>query len=214
MKANKETIRKYYKHQYEDWTQPVLTSFMTDASFQFIDPNLSGGKVDDSTGVMTWGSAPVQRFTDIYKCFNSSTSDYWAVNGGNRIFSVFDILFGNPIKLSQIYIKGKVINSTASSLTGSQIYNVKPTGEVELLSTTADTQENTHVFDDILVDRIRVCVRPNSDGGSYPTRITEITITGQEQIAVESSEADYDAYEDIDVYSLPKKEDKYYGIGG
>lgn len=183
---------KYCKYEFQDWTQPVLTSNTSNSSFSFSDPSLSGGKFDETTEVMTWGSKSITSFSSIYKAFSSSTSDYFTLNGGNKTCTVFDISFENPIRVSQVYLKGNVVSGYASVLTGSQIYSVNENEEAVLLSTVVKTSTNTHEIDNVVTNKLRICARTNTDGASYRTRITQITITGDEKVAVESTKNDYD----------------------
>ena len=170
---------KIYKGEViRDWNQPKLSHNISNESFQIIDPYLSNGTMVDSTGVMTWGSSSVTRFTQIPNAINNN--GYWAVNSGNKIFSVFDVVFKNLMLVSGVYILGNVIGSVASSLTGSQIYGFDSNNNLTLLSSIAATNTNTHTFTPFRTKRLRICARPNSDGGSYPSRITNINITAKE----------------------------------
>ena len=40
-----------------------------------------------------------------------------------------------------------------------------------------------------------------------------IDVTAQEQTVIDGTESDYDFYEDIGIYKLPKIDETYYGIG-
>ena len=186
---------KYCKYEFQDWTQPVLTSNTSNSSFSFSDPSLSGGKFDETTEVMTWGSKSITGFSSIYKAFSSSTSDYFSLNAGAKTCTVFDISFANAIRVSQVYLKGNVVSGYASALTGSQIYSIDENGEAVLLSTVVNTSTNTHEIDNVVTNKLRICARTNTDGSSYRTRITQITITGDEKVAVESTKDDYDIIE-------------------
>ena len=97
------------------------------------------------------------------------------------------------MSVTGVTINGKVVDSQASSLTGSQIYALKDDGTYALLSTKTDKDVNTHSFTAVRTRRLRICARPNTDGGSYPSRLTDITITAQKQTGgTESTSSDYD----------------------
>ena len=197
--VGKNISTKYYKYVYAAWTQPELTSNTSDSSFKFIDPKLSGGTINDSTKVMTWGTSSVTRFNDLYRPFNSSTSDNFTLNNGSRTFTVFDILFSTKMSISACTIVGNVVSSQASSLTGSQLYSVDSSGKATLLSTSTSSNTNTHTINNVVTNRLRICMRPNSDGNTYPSRITKITITARKitgTVAGTSSDYDYKVYND------------------
>lgn len=185
------TSYKYYKATYGSWARPNLTSNTSNTSFTLVDPKLSGGTLSGTT--MTWGTAAVTRFTDVWKSFDNSTSTYFTINNGNQTFTVFDIIFSDYMKVSGVTITGKVVDSQASSLTGSQIYALKDDGSYALLSTKTDKDVNTHTFTAVRTRRLRICARPNTDGNGYPSRLTNITITAQKQTGgTESTSSDYD----------------------
>lgn len=197
--VGKNIKTEYFKYTYTTWTQPVLTSNTSDTSFQLIDPKLSGGTIDDTTKIMTWGTASVTRFTDLYKSFNSSTTDYFTLNNGSRTFTVFDILFSTKMSISACTITGNVVSGQASSLTGSQIYSVDSSGKATLLSTSTSSNTNNHTINNVVTNRLRICMRPNTDGNSYPSRITNITITAKKVSGTTSgtaSDYDYTVYND------------------
>ena len=188
---NGYTSYKYYKATYGSWTRPNLTSNTSNTSFTLVDPKLSGGTLSGTT--MTWGTAAVTRFTDVWKSFDNSTSTYFTINNGNQTFTVFDIIFSDYMKVSGVTITGKVVDSQASSLTGSQIYALTDSEGWKLLSTKTDKDVNTHTFTGVRTNKLRICARPNTDGGSYPSRLTNITITAQKQTGgTESTSSDYD----------------------
>lgn len=187
---SKRLSTKYYKYNYANWTRPNLTSNTSDVNFIITDPGLSGGTLSGTT--MTWGTSAVTRFTDVWKAFDNSTSTYFTINNGNQTFTVFDVIFSTYMKISGVTINGRVVDSQASSLTGSQIYALKDDGSYALLSTKTDKDVNTHTFTATRTRRLRICARPNTDGGSYPSRLTDITITAQKQSTIESTSSDYD----------------------
>ena len=197
--VGKNIRTEYFKYTYTSWTQPVLTSNTSDSSFQFIDPKLSGGTIDESTKVMTWGTSSVTRFTDLYKPFDSSTTDYFTLNNGSKTFTVFDILFSTKMSISACKIVGHVVSGYASTLTGSQLYSVDSSGHATLLSTVTVSQENNHTINNVVTNRLRICMRPNTDGNSFPSRITNITITAKKVSGTTSgtsSDYDYKVYHD------------------
>ena len=182
----------YYKATYGSWTRPNLTSNTSDTSFTISDPKLSGGTIN-SSNVMTWGSTAITNTADVWKSFDDSTSTYFTINKGNQTFTVFDIDFDTYMKVTGVEITGKVVSSAASSLTGSQIYALTDSDGWKLLSTKTDKDVNTHTFTGVRTKKLRICARPNTNGGSYPSRLTNIIITAQKQTATsESTSSDYE----------------------
>jgi hypothetical protein len=181
----------YYKSTFGSWTQPTLTSNTSNSSFTISDPKLSGGTISGTT--MTWGSSAITNTSDVWKAFDSSTSTYFTINKGNQTFTVFDINFSNYMSISGVTITGNIVSGAASALTGSQIYSINDIGNPTLISTLTTSNVNTHTFTGTRTKKLRICVRPNTDGSSYPTRITNIAITGQvETSTTTSTSSSYD----------------------
>lgn len=184
--------KSYWKWAFQDWTQPVLTSNNSSQQITFSDPKLSGGMTDDSTGVMTWGSNAVTNFTNIYLSMDSSITNYWNVNKLKSAYTVWDMEFSTPIELTGVFINGTVVASYAAALTGSQIYSIDDNGETSLISFVTTANTNTHNFSAVKTKKIRICVRTSSDGGIYPTRITDVTLTAKKGVWSKATKDYYD----------------------
>ena len=93
MKAYKETIRKYYKYQYEDWTQPILTSNSTSVPEGIIETTASS-----------------QYTTTTYGAFRAMDGDYSAANHSwatNTTSGWWKVKFPYTLEITNISVVGR-----------------------------------------------------------------------------------------------------------
>ena len=191
MKAVKETIRKYYKYQYQDFVQPVLTSNGT----------LGGDKfaVADKYGSTT-----------AYKAFDGSITSAWSSAATN---TADYLIFYNPKPLLITNIE--CFNYTW--ITGKwELYGSNDNFLYEILASGTNTQvsgsfnidlsSNTKAYKYYRMDSLSIV------GVYQRVGWGEIEITAKTQEITVTNDSDYDFYKDIDVYKLSKIDENYYGI--
>ena len=184
-----KTVRTYYKYQYNDWTQPILTAngSMGGSSFAVICDNAES-------------SYP------IYKIFDSDISTFSSIELTQPCEIV--IYNQNPLIITNFEITNRTGYKLA--ITGYTIYGLKDNSNwVEIVSGINELTSGGSVWNiDMSANSTaykyyKIAVTSaTTDGGNF--QIAEIAITAQEQIAVKASESDYDTYEDKLIY---------YGIG-
>lgn len=178
-------IPSYYRRNWDanawSWIPPRLTSNTSNlGEIRFIDPKLSGGTMTDA-GVMTWGSAAIQRFNKVWTAFRGeqASNNAWIINNGNKTFTVLDIIFPGAKNITGLQMYCPVIPSYYSSVTGVAIYDMSSGSPVQLevdLSTTNASGTRSYSFTRNNVSKLRVCIRPNTDGNSYPSLIQRMVI--------------------------------------
>lgn len=178
-------IPTYYRRNWNargwSWLPPRLTSNTSNTrEIWFIDPKLSGGTMTDA-GVMTWGTAAIQRFSDVWKAFRGeqAQNNAWTINNGSKTFTVLDIDFSSAKNITGVEIYCPVIGGYHSAVTGVAIYDMSSGSPVQLkydLSTTDASGTRSYSFTRNNVSKLRVCIRPNTDGNSYPSLIQRLVI--------------------------------------
>lgn len=196
MKAVKEIERKYYKYQYGDWTQPVLTSDGVVGGSNFA----VSSNVSQYTGAGVWGA------------FDGVTS------GGTYFHSLqgvttgyIDIYNPNPLKVSliTIYNQNAVVSQNRASSAGKIYGSNDGVNWVQLTTYTNTVQTIGGVWTIDLSSNnshynyYRMESTAGGSGGYWT--INEIKLTAQQKVAFKSTEEDYDFYKDVDVYKLPKR---------
>ena len=187
MKAYKEIERKYYKYQYSDWVQPVLTANGT-----------MGGDSFAVTTYYAWDG-------------NASTYAQFFTNGLNETF----FYNPNPLKISTMKFSyystawvtsGEIYgsNDNISYTLLTEFGHSGNTGTVEVNNLTP-----------YKYFKIKILGANGNNGYGYLiiADIIQIDVTAQEQTAIEGTESDHDFYKDINTYKLPKIDEQYYGIG-
>lgn len=178
-------IPSYYRRNWDangwSWLPPRLTSNTSSVGdIQFIDPKLSGGTMTDA-GVMTWGSAAIQRFNNVWTAFRGEQSPYnaWIINNGSKTFTVLDIVFPEVKNITGLQMYCPLISGYYSNVTGVALYDMSSGSPVLLkydLSTTNASGTRSYSFTRDSVSKLRVCIRPNTDGNSYPSLIQRLVI--------------------------------------
>lgn len=192
MKAVKETIRKYYKYQYQDWTQPVLTA--------------NGVIGQDHFAVMAKHTSSIA-----YRAFDGSTTSAWSSAATD---STDYLIFYNPKPL----LISNIECHNYTWITGQwKLYGSNDNVSYELLASGTNTQAsgsfnidlsaNNKAFKYYRMDSLSIV------GAYQRVGWGELKITAKVQEVIESTEEDYDFYKDINTYKLPKIDDIYYGIG-
>lgn len=174
-------IPSYYRRNWNANDEPRLTSNTSNTGeIQFIDPKLSGGTMTDA-GVMTWGSAAIQRFDRVWTAFRGeqSPNKAWLINNGSKTFTVLDIVFPGAKNITGLQMYCPLIGGYYSNVTGVAIYDMSSGSPVQLkvdLSTTNASGTRSYSFTRNNVSKLRVCIRPNTDGNSYPSLIQRLVI--------------------------------------
>lgn len=215
MKAYKEIIRKYYKYQYNDFVQPVLTS----------DGVIGGDRFAVTMSQVADAYYP-------YLAFDGKADTYLRTG---YVQPQWVLMYNpNPLNISKIEYIHNDNNFWATSLDIQASVDGSNNSWITLLSLTGLKLQN-YTWDINTKGKyykyyrlyIKSASRTDTQYSPRPAQISELKLTAQEQTVVESSESDYDFYKDIDIYKLPTKiiegtesdhdfyEDKiiYYGIG-
>jgi hypothetical protein len=188
MKAYKETERKYYKYQYNSWTQPSLTS----------------------NGVFGVDDFAVQGYTNLWKEFDYNNSTRLTTETTTTVQFWFN---KNPLKITQLEIATGEIDGYHGAKQFS-LYGSNDNSSWELI-TTQDTTNRSQVVKtyEINSNSYYKYHKFTTNSSTYIwTFIATINIIGEERVTVESTEEDYDFYKDFDAYKLPKIDKNYYGI--
>ena len=177
-------IPSYYRRNWNangwSWLPPRLTSNTSNTrEIQFVDPKLSGGTMTDA-GVMTWGSAAIQRFSDVWKAFRGEQAQNmaWIINNGSMTFTVLDIVFPGAKNITKVEMYCPAI-SGYSEVTGVAIYDMSSGSPVQLkydLTNTNASGTRSYTISRNNVSKLRICIRPNTNGGSYPSLVQRIVI--------------------------------------
>lgn len=186
MKAYKETERKYYKYQYNSWTQPSLTS----------------------NGVFTVDDFAVQGYDTLWKAFDYDKS----TNVTPQTTTTSQVWFNkNPLKIAQLEIATGAVDgyhgAKQFSLYGSNDYSNWD------LITTQDTTNRSQVLTtyEINSNSYYKYHKFTTNSSTYIwTVLATINIIGEERVTVESTEEDYDFYKDFHTYKLPRELDSKY----
>lgn len=178
-------IPSYYQRNWNadrwSWLPPRLTSNTSNTrEIQFIDPKLSGGTMTDA-GVMTWGSAAIQRFDKVWTAFRGeqAQNNAWIINNGSKTFTVLDIVFPGAKNITGSQMYCPVVGGYYSNVTGVAFYDMSSGSPVLLkydLSTTNKSGTRSYSFTRNNVSKLRVCIRPNIDGNRYPSLIQRLVI--------------------------------------
>lgn len=178
-------IPTYYRRNWNAngwlWLPPRLTSNTSNTGeIQFVDPKLSGGTMTDA-GVMTWGTAAIQRFDKVWTAFRGeqASNNAWIINNGSKTFTVLDIVFPGAKNITGLQMYCPAIGGYYSNVTGVAIYDMSSGSPVQLkvdLSTTNASGTRSYSFTRNNVSKLRVCIRPNTDGNSYPSLIQRLVI--------------------------------------
>lgn len=175
-------IPTYYRRNWDaggwSWLPPRLTSNTSNTGeIQFVDPKLSGGTMTDA-GVMTWGSAAIRRFADVWKAFRGEQAQNksWTINSGSKTFTVLDIVFPGAKNITEVEMYCPVIGGYHSAVTGVAIYDMSSGSPVQLKYDTNASGTRHYAISRNNVSKLRICIRPNTNGNSYPSLIQRIVI--------------------------------------
>lgn len=177
-------IPSYYRRNWDtggwSWNPPRLTSNTSNlGEIRFIDPKLSGGTMTDN-GVMTWGTAAIQRFDQVWTAFRGeqSANNAWIINNGSKTFTVLDIVFPGAKNITGLEMYCP-LSGYYTSVTGVAFYDMSSGSPVLLkydLSTTNATGSRSYSFTRNNVSKLRVCIRPDDNGNSYPSLVQRLAI--------------------------------------
>lgn len=203
MKACKETERKYYKYQYQDFVQPILTADGIIGGSQFAVSHLS----HNSSGY------------EAYKAFDGSTSGFGTIF--TKTSGYLEFYNPNPLKvlsLSVLNFGGDSYGTRAITAGYIQVSN----DGLEFLKLkdftnsivgggqtwTIDLSDNTEFYK---YYRIIATSTSYADAGAeLQVVISELNIIAQERTTIESTQDDYDCFVEGLVYLLPAKTTRNY----
>lgn len=178
-------IPSYYRRNWDtegwSWNPPRLNSNTSNlGEIRFIDPKLSGGTMTDA-GVMTWGTAAIQRFSSVWTAFRGeqASNNAWTINNGSKTFTVLDIIFPGAKNIRMVEMYCPVISGHYSAVTGVAIYDMSSGSPVQLkydLTQTNSSGTRSYAISRNNVSKLRVCFRPNVDGNKYPSLIQRLVI--------------------------------------
>lgn len=176
-------IPSYYRRNWNaggwSWIPPRLTSNTSNTrEIQFIDPKLSGGTMTDA-GVMTWGTAAIQRFDKVWTAFRGeqAQNNSWIINNGSKTFTVLDIVFPGAKNITKVEMYCPVVGGSYSAVTGVAFYDMSSGSPVQLkYDLTSQSGSRDYTLNRNNVSKLRVCIRPNTDGNGYPSLIQRLVI--------------------------------------
>lgn len=178
-------IPSYYRRDWNargwSWVPPRLSSNTSNTrEIWFVDPKLSGGTMTDA-GVMTWGTAAIQRFNQVWTAFRGeqASNKAWIINNGSKTFTVLDIIFPGAKNITRVEMYCPVISGHYSNVTGVAFYDMSSGSPVLLkydLSTTNASGTRSYSFTRNNVSKLRVCIRPDNNGNSHPSLIQRLVI--------------------------------------
>lgn len=177
-------IPTYYRRNWNaggwSWIPPRLTSNTSNTrEILFIDPKLSGGTMTDA-GVMTWGTAAIQRFNKVWTAFRGeqASNNAWIINNGSKTFTVLDIVFPGAKNITRVEMYCPMIGGY-SEVTGVAIYDMSSGSPVQLkydLTNTNASGTRNYAISRNNVSKLRICIRPNTDGNSHPSLVQRLVI--------------------------------------
>lgn len=210
-KAKINSAKKYFK--YSEWTQPVLTSNFSSGEMWLEDPNKTGAKnSSDQTKIETWGSSAMKNFNNVYLALDSNTGNVFTLGASNatqatvneQTYDVFDVCFSQYMKITHIKIVCKFQSGYHCALRRAMGYVVNDNGSVGTrLFNLSGNNDKLTLENDIgsnKTKRLRICLRPDWNNGSYSCQIQEITISAQK--AVSGTSANNDFSENIYKYQI------------
>lgn len=199
MKTYKEIERKYYKYEYIDWEQPVLTS-------------------NDSYGTLT-GNGDNGNYT-YWKCFDGVIGSVGWITPTNTTPPTsfgFYLKWELPVTLKITNIRvyhGYIAYGSTKTV------NIYADNESNLIGTYEFPQSSDNsLYYDFPIDNVKtntiIIALPDRNSGTYPHAyyycLGDVIITAREETIIESTESDYDFYKDLGIYKLRKRVvRKYY----
>ena len=188
MKVYKETVRKHYK--YVNWTQPVLTS-----------------NTDKNCAVTC--SASYNGYPAYY-AIDSSTTNCWFPN---TTTGWWKIVFPEEINITALTHIAGAYQGQTQTITGRYYADSSKQIPIGNAISGSYAQGASVQVQNIPVEGIKTnTIYFEKTAGHANAGIGQLVITAQE--IVESNASNYNTYEDVDVYKLPKINEKYYSIGG
>lgn len=178
-------IPSYYRRNWNAkgraWIPPRLTSNTSNIrEIWFVDPKLSGGTMTDA-GVMTWGTAAIQRFNQVWTAFRGEQAQNkaWIINNGSKTFTVLDISFADAKNITRVEMYCPVVGGHHSAVTGVAIYDMSSGSPVQLKYDLTDTNASgtrSYAISRDNVSKLRICIRPDTNGNDYPSLVQRLVI--------------------------------------
>lgn len=196
MNVEKRITRKYYKYEYSDWIQPILTS-----------NGYKGGREFAVSALNT------DSRTKPYFVFDNNLSDNynagWLSKASNNYLQWYN---PNPINITQLNILYQTTSASSVGYITNWIIRASNDGDnfIDIIEGTTGNYGNTVIS--ISHERYYKYWRiyPISWSSEWYA-IINMNITAQEQLIVKATEEDYDFYKDeLEYYTPIEDKEKYY----
>lgn len=191
MKAYKETVRKYYKFVYSTFEQPALTS---------------DGKMGGSSWAVSCSGG--NRGTS-YTAFYPQTGSYGAYAKGGQPQVWLNMYTPKPTIITSFqytatWQSGNVYVALKASLDGVNWLNLYSKTPLAL-GTQAVTLDNNVAF-----QYYQLNIQTTGGGTNDGVDVSGVRLFGQNRVVENSTVDNYDYYVDVQKFSAPKIDGKYY----
>lgn len=203
MQVYKKIIKNYFKYEYNDWVQPVLTANGT-----------IGGDSFAVSQVSYLGAG-----YEAFRAFDGSTSGFGSIF--DKTTGYLEFYNPNPLKVTALKVLNfegdkygiraitagyiQVSNDGVDFSTLKEFTNSVVGGSQ---TWTIDLSNNTNCYKYYRI--IATSTNYVNANAERQATITELTITAQEQIVVNGTNQDYDFYTEEEIYSLPTRINRKY----
>lgn len=189
-----EQQRKYYKYQPQNWVQPTLSS---------------NGTLGGSSFAVSASNEYSSSYR-AYKAFDGSSSTNWLASSYSNSDLPQSLIFYNetPINVQSIKITNR--GTYATYATAGNVYGCNDNSSWELIGTFTNTTATTTLANwniDLSSNaeyykyhKIEFTQATWSTQASNGFGVNEVDITAYTRTIVNSTEADYDFYRDVDVF--------------
>lgn len=196
MNVEKRITRKYYKYEYSDWIQPVLTS-----------NGYKGGREFAVSALNT------DSRTKPYFVFDNNLSDNynagWLSKASNNYLQWYN---PNPINITQLNILYQTTSASSVGYITNWIIRASNDGDnfIDIIEGTTGNYGNTVISISHEGYYKYWRIYPISWSSEWYA-IINMNITAQKQLIVEATEEDYDFYKDeVEYYTSIEDKEKYY----
>ena len=101
----------------------------------------------------------------------------WIINNGSKTFTVLDIVFPGAKNITKVEMYCPVVGGYYSAVTGVAFYDMSSGSPVQLkYDLTSQSGSRNYTLNRNNVSKLRVCIRPNDNGNSYPSLIQRLVI--------------------------------------
>ena len=197
MKAFRKIVRKYYKFTYSTFEQPALTSDGKIGGSSFaVSAETNGGTPDFGRGT-AYGACYPQ--TGSYNTYSKGGAPYAAI-----ILYTPKPTIITSFKYRAAWQSGNVYVALKASLDGVNWLNLYSKTPLALGTQTV-TLGNSVAF-----QYYQLNIHTTGGGGNDGVLISEVRLFGQNRVVENGTADDYDYYVDVQRFSAPKIDGKYY----